>query len=261
MKRNTPLTTEEFITASNIVHKYYYNYTNTVYTNCYTKVTITCPIHGDFEQIPSDHKTGSGCPKCKSDKQTKRQLITTDIFIEKAKTVHGDKYDYSKVDYVHNKSKVTITCPIHGDFVQTPNSHLQKRGCQACTKAKNKDNIWHYTGWKEAGTKSKQFDGYSVYIIECWDDTERFIKIGKTYINIKKRFSSGHLPYEYKVLSQVYGSADFISDLEHQLQKQCKEYTYVPLKLFGGRYECFTANSLLTISIKLKDIYGTFYTS
>jgi hypothetical protein len=59
--------------------------------------------------------------------------LTTEEFIEKAKAVHGDRYGYDKVEYVHSKSKVTIICPKHGDFKQTSNNHLTGKGCRTCS--------------------------------------------------------------------------------------------------------------------------------
>ena len=70
-----------------------------------------------------------------------RRKLTTEQFIEKAKKIHGDKYDYSKVEYINNRTKVCIICPIHGEFWQIANSHLQGEGCKECgmeLKAKNK---------------------------------------------------------------------------------------------------------------------------
>ena len=58
--------------------------------------------------------------------------LTTNEFIEKSRKVHGDKYDYSKVNYVNAKTKVCIICPIHGEFWQTPDLHLQGSGCSLC---------------------------------------------------------------------------------------------------------------------------------
>lgn len=57
---------------------------------------------------------------------------STDKFIEKANKVHNYKYDYSKVTYVTNRVNVCIVCPIHGEFYQTPHSHLSGRGCPKC---------------------------------------------------------------------------------------------------------------------------------
>ena len=62
---------------------------------------------------------------------------TREEFIEDAKKVHGDKYDYSKVEYVNIKTKVCIICPIHGEFWQTPDDHISGRGCMLCGIEKN----------------------------------------------------------------------------------------------------------------------------
>jgi len=59
---------------------------------------------------------------------------TTEEFIIEAKNIHGNKYDYSKVEYIHSQRKVIIICPIHGEFKQTPNNHIyKKRGCDWCS--------------------------------------------------------------------------------------------------------------------------------
>ena len=59
--------------------------------------------------------------------------LTTEEFIEKAKQIHGDKYDYSLTEYKSNKKKVKIICPIHGVFEQRPLNHLQGCGCIKCS--------------------------------------------------------------------------------------------------------------------------------
>ena len=65
---------------------------------------------------------------------------TTGEFISKSKLIHGDKYDYSKVEYVNNHSKVCIICPGHGEFWQTPANHLKNRGCPICGGHQKKFN-------------------------------------------------------------------------------------------------------------------------
>ena len=125
MKRKTK---EEFITQAIEKHGNKYTYKHTVYVNDYTKVTITCRVHGDFLQRPGDHIKGSGCRECAGNKP-----MTTDIFIAKAKEVHGNKYDYSKVTYINNKTPVKIKCKIHGEFMQAPSCHIiTKQGCKKC---------------------------------------------------------------------------------------------------------------------------------
>lgn len=70
-----------------------------------------------------------------------RISLTTNEFIERAKLIHGDKYDYSKVVYKNGRTKIIIVCPIHGEFLQKPHDHLYGRGCPKCKSKKNKRNI------------------------------------------------------------------------------------------------------------------------
>ncbi|WGZ93393.1 MAG: DUF723 domain-containing protein [Candidatus Thiothrix putei] len=64
--------------------------------------------------------------------------LTTKEFIKRSREVHSDRYDYSKVEYVNNKTKVVIICPEHGDFEQSPNSHLSGIGCPHCANESKK---------------------------------------------------------------------------------------------------------------------------
>ena len=128
------LTTEIFIERARKVHGEKYDYSKVEYVNAYTKVCIICPIHGEFWQRPSSHLRGQGCSKCGELKKGKYNLGNKSDFIERAKKVHGDKYDYSKVEYIDTKTKVCIICPIHGEFWQRPGSHLSGRGCNLCSK-------------------------------------------------------------------------------------------------------------------------------
>ena len=117
------------------VHGDKYDYSDFVYHGMNTKSTVICPIHGPFQVRPSNHITNeSGCPKCANEQNGIKHRMTTDMFIAKAKELHGDKYDYSKVEYIDNSTKVCIICPIHGEFWQTPHSHLAPQGCYLCGK-------------------------------------------------------------------------------------------------------------------------------
>ena len=126
------LTKEEFIEKAIKVHGNKYDYSKVEYVNNRTKVCIICLEHGEFWQQANSHLRGEGCPKCKGENISKRKSITKEQFIEKARKVHGDKYDYSKVEYVNSTKKVCIICPEHGEFWQTPNAHLQGSGCPSC---------------------------------------------------------------------------------------------------------------------------------
>lgn len=119
---------EQFIEDARKVHGDKYNYSKVDYKGARIKVCIICPIHGEFWQDPNIHLNGSGCPKCAH----RSYVYTKDEWVKEAQKVHGDKYDYSKVNYVNNKTKVCIICPTHGEFWMKPNSHLQGQSCPKC---------------------------------------------------------------------------------------------------------------------------------
>ena len=120
-------TIEEFIADARKVHGDRYDYSMVKYVNSSTKVCVICPIHGEFWPTANNHIRGSGCPQCVG------RTVTKERFIEKAREVHGDKYDYSKVTYVNSTTPVTIICPKHGEFILTPTSHLCGNGCSECS--------------------------------------------------------------------------------------------------------------------------------
>jgi hypothetical protein len=124
-------TQEQFIDNCKKAHGDKYDYSKSVYVNCNTLVTIICKIHGEFEQTPLSHcNKKQGCPKCANNIRK-----TTEQIIENFKKVHGDKYNYSKVNYKNTHEKVIIICPIHGEFEQSPHNHLIW-GCQICSGVK-----------------------------------------------------------------------------------------------------------------------------
>lgn len=129
---NKSSTNEEFIKRAKEIHKDKYEYSKTFYVNSNTKVVIICKKHGEFEQIPYHHLKGHGCPKCRNEMYSRKYTSNTEEFIKKAKEIHNNKYDYSKVKYQDWKTKVCIICPEHGEFWQTPNNHLHGFGCQSC---------------------------------------------------------------------------------------------------------------------------------
>ena len=110
------ITTELFIKSAKEVHSDKYIYSKTKYVKSREKVIITCPKHGDFLQTPNSHLNGTGCPKCKDENIGNRCRLTTEEFISKSKNIHGEVYDYSKVDYRGGHEKVEIVCQVHGSF-------------------------------------------------------------------------------------------------------------------------------------------------
>lgn len=127
-----PLTTEEYIIKARKAHGDKYDYSKVKYKNSNTKIQIGCPMHGEFWQIPYTHLTTCGCPKCGNEIRINNIRKNNETFVENAKKIHGDKYDYTKVEYVSAKTKVCILCPVHGEFWQKPLNHLNGCGCPKC---------------------------------------------------------------------------------------------------------------------------------
>lgn len=124
-------TTEDFVIEAKLIHGDKYDYSNSNYIGSYKKIRIDCPKHGEFWQRASAHISGQGCPKCADN-----QKISKEEFIRRAKEIHGNKYDYSEVEYETNYKKVKIICPKHGPFLQTPHTHLKGCGCPRCVEWK-----------------------------------------------------------------------------------------------------------------------------
>lgn len=102
------------------------------FVRSHDKITVICPIHGSFGQEYRHHLNGAGCKSCANAEKARKQRLSREQFIRKAREIHGDKYGYDKVMYVNSDTEVVITCPIHGDFIQTPSKHLRGHGCQKC---------------------------------------------------------------------------------------------------------------------------------
>lgn len=137
----------EFIKKAAKKHNNFYDYSLVNYINASTKIQIICPKHGAFEQQPSNHLFGQGCIKCMGDNVRKARKSTTEDFIKKSKQTHGEKYDYSLVNYTVGKDKVIIICPTHGEFLQTPFAHSSpsmRQGCPFCKISKGEDEIEKY---------------------------------------------------------------------------------------------------------------------
>ena len=115
------------------IHGNKYDYSKVNYNGSDKKVCIICPIHGEFYQTPSKHLMGQGCKECAKIEKGLKLRLTDEEFKNRAMEVHGNKYDYSKVQYRTSHDKVKIICPEHGEFWQKPNDHLQGHGCPLCT--------------------------------------------------------------------------------------------------------------------------------
>lgn len=127
-------TNEEFIDEARRIHGDKYDYSKVQYVRADKPVCIVCPIHGEFWQKPVVHiNLKCKCPKCANKEVSRRFADTKEVFIAKAVTIHGGKYDYSEVEYVNNNTPVRIICKKHGAFYQRPANHLNSNGCPYCS--------------------------------------------------------------------------------------------------------------------------------
>lgn len=127
------MNTKDFIERGQVTHKENYDFSKSNYVNPKTKIIIICPEHGEFSMLPYNFLKGQGCPVCRYIKSSSHLRNNIDDFVKKAQEVHGNKYDYSKVDYKNTKTKVCIICPEHGEFWQTPEKHINcRQGCPKC---------------------------------------------------------------------------------------------------------------------------------
>lgn len=140
-KKREQYTTEKIIDRIKAIYGETYDYSYVNYKTMKTPVTLYCKCldkrgieHGLFQMRPDNiFSLGQGCPKCGIDKRNNSQRLSPEEFIQRAKKLHGEKYDYSKIKYLNYSTKVEILCSAHGSFWQTPLNHLSGKGCPFCS--------------------------------------------------------------------------------------------------------------------------------
>lgn len=229
---------KEYIDKANKIHNNSYTYYLSNYKNNRSKIKIFCKEHGEFEQKASSHLEGYGCKQCSLQKMKK----TTNQFIKQANIKHNSLYIYTKTVYTGCKNAITVTCKQHDDFITTPNNHLNGQGCPKCANnkrienLKNCENNFSLSGYKAIIKKRE----CTFYILECFNNTEKFYKIGIT-VNLKNRYNSKkHMPYSYKILKEIKGEAEDIWTLENNLKQKLKSKYKPEIKFAGSTRECYS---------------------
>ena len=147
-KHKLSLSQEEFLKRMNIVFGNFYDFSESVYINLLTKVKCICPKHGEFWSRPDHLMNGHGCPKCAIEKKANKERLTIEEVKSRIDKVFNKKYDTSKIQYKNLYEKITLICPIHGEFEQTPYNHtLQQQGCPQCACESNAIKITKDTEW------------------------------------------------------------------------------------------------------------------
>jgi hypothetical protein len=246
-------TKELFIKQSKLIHGNKYDYSKVEYINNKTKVNIVCIIHGTFEQRPGDHLKGSGCKKCSIVSRNNKLSCTAHSFIEKAKIIHGNKYDYSKVEYVNNETKIKIICPIHGEFIQRPGNHLQGMECIKCGIKKTVEK------------RSKTTDKFIEESKKIHGDRYDYSKV--KYVNSKKKvyiICKVHGEFEQIAGSHLSGyGCKKCADIQDGLNKRLsnKEFVCRAKKIHKNKYS-YHKTKYTTMGSKVVvtcSIHGDFF--
>lgn len=213
-----------------------YDYSLVDYKNVDGKVKIICKVHGVFEQIAYAHSMGTHCHACAIVEHPNLQYKDNAEVIAKFVSIHGETYDYSKVEYQGAFTPVIITCFEHGDFSQAPHSHNSGSGCPDCANLRK--NTYSRQGYI-ASCKASNNGNSSLYVVKMTGNNEAFYKIGITKETLKERFRKVK-DYRIEVVYFIGGEAGYIYDLENRLHRLLTKISYKPLIEFGGHTECFT---------------------
>jgi hypothetical protein len=244
------LNTEEFVRRAKESHGNIFDYEKTKYINNYTDVIVSCKRHGDFPTNPNNHTRKNkpvGCKLCADEKLRKERSFTKEQFLKIANKIHKGKYCYDKVKYKNARIKVTIICPYHSNFEQTPDVHNRGVGCPDC--GHEIVNIGQTLHDYRAGNKKVLCD---FYLLICSGEREEFLKVGITTKSVDLRYPKSGMPYTYKILFLKNMDLGDAYELEQTvLKKFKKKYHYYPQIDFGGRTECLKVNALEKIQVYL----------
>ncbi len=230
------LTTEEFILKAKDIHGLKYDYSLSEYTISHNPLRIICKVHGVFEQVANKHLSGKGCPECGLLSRAKKRSKDLLWFVEKAKKVHLDRYNYENSVLSGMLNPIEIECKVHGVFSQVASNHLKGHGCDKCAR--------ELTGTHDRLTyikncRSRHHGMSNLYLVKLKSQDECFYKVGISVNDIETRFSKSEMPYEVSKVLVINGEAGFIWDLEKSLFKLLKEQKYQPKAKFNGWTECF----------------------
>lgn len=214
------ITPEQFIERATHKHQGRYKYSLVNFIDTKTPVTILCDLHGKFDQIPTAHMLGHGCPLCANKLRGEKTSSNTEEFIRKAKLVHGDTYIYDLTKYVRLKDNVTVTCRIHSDFSQNACNHLAGSGCPTCGKSGYNRNKPAY-----------------LYILTSGNITKVGITNRTPEIRIKEVKNTGPMFVAHSTFYYTDGVIPLNIETE-ALRWLSSKYSKVP-DVFQGSTECF----------------------
>lgn len=191
------VTTAIFIDRARSIHGEKYDYSKTIYTIAKEKIIITCKVHGDFSMLPGSHTfLKQGCSTCADHYFAAKRTKPFYKFVEDARNIHGDRYEYYAIAYLNDSLKIPIRCSEHGIFIQSPNRHLQGNGCHDCARG----------GFK---TSKKGF----LYLL--FSDDSSCMKVGITNsIQNRMKDLKRKTPFGFALAHTIEGDGSCIATLE-----------------------------------------------
>jgi len=230
------LTQADFIKKVDKIHKNNLSFEHTIYKNSRSDISVNCKLHGKFKMNARGLLQGMGCKECNLRWHTyvQRQRMTTKEFVKKAKNKHEDFYSYEKSNYVNSRTKLIITCPMHGDFNQQAGGHLEGYGCQQCADLKHGDyRPWFIKTYFDRFPEKRNIPA-TLYLL--YNKEENFYKVGiTTKGNIEERIKyMSH--YKFNIVDYGNDTMYNVAVAEQKILKSAEKYK--PKKRFGGYSEC-----------------------
>lgn len=242
--------TEKFLKKAKEVHGDTYDYSETVVTKADHKCTIICKKHGRFRVKPTTHCLGIGCRKCAGEYRGELNRVGVEEFVNRAVFVHGDKYDYSLVDYRKGSEKVQIVCKEHGIFEQAPNSHIAGSNCPRCAQLFYESNYWDVHPETSLYLLTISFSGYSMVKVGISKDLTARVKLLHKDLRNEQNVS---ITVDYI----VSGDSESICKFEDGIHNSPDlEKIFVGVK-FGGYTECYSVKYKQELLERIKEFEKT----
>jgi len=228
---------DEFVEKAIKKYGHRFDYSESNYETNKSTISIVCKRHGLFFTTPDHHLSknteNGGCQSCRYEQMQEKTRKDTSWFVHKAKEVHGDKYDYTKSEYVLGRKKLSIICVMHGEFIQEATSHLQGHGCPDCSLENS--------GWGQSGYYGTS-EPSNIYILKM---DNSFIKVGLSR-DVRYRMYKIQQESKYTVekVRSFAGKANDLFELEQKILRRSGLKRFYPEASFGGQSECLEMSEL-----------------
>jgi len=246
---NKRLSKESFVERATVLYGDRYSYEKCEITSAKEKGTVVCPLHGDFMVSPTAHLRGVGCPNCSRERLSQLHRMSTEEFLDRCKTTHGEKYNYDSVVYVNKETKVEIECPEHGIFWQRAGSHMAGAGCSSCN-----EKLWDKDYWI-------RFPKTYLYVFQVLTPDLRF-NFWKVGISKRPKNRASNLSKELdgalvEIRRCVYGDSEVLFSFEKELHRDDTLKNLYIGKQFGGFTECYRIQDIGTINSRIDNLLKT----